>query len=89
MAEQQTNIIVKVEWEQSNPGEDTFGQGTLTVSTALGAACTVFVAHGLVFQINYAPPGGTTLEFTYTGRMTVREVASLLKPGDVIILNSH
>jgi hypothetical protein len=54
MAEQQANIIVKVEWEQYNPG-DTFGQGTLTVRNPLVAASTIFTAHGLVFHIKYAP----------------------------------
>lgn len=88
----QTDYVKKVSWKASTSyysdadTELTFLAGTITVTTALAAAFSVFVLSGVSFNIQGGTAGLTTFNFTYNGTLSAEAVKSLFVAGAQIIL---
>jgi hypothetical protein len=85
----QTDVVQSVHWNQmaaAPEGLFTYLSGTLTVSTALGAAFTFFVLSGVQFSIVNSQPGQTTFAFRYSGTRSARAVMGLFRAGAQLAL---
>lgn len=88
----QEDRVVYVKWKDSAATGDeaaaalTFLSGTLTVTTALVAAFTIFVLSGVEFQITGDPTGARTFDFTYSGNQSASAIQALFTAGAQILL---
>ncbi|MGB8690217.1 MAG: hypothetical protein WCD53_23190 [Microcoleus sp.] len=88
----QKDTVETVTWKASNSyysdadTELTLLAGTITVTTALVAAFSVFVFSGVTFNIQGDAAGLRSFNFTYTGDRSAQAVRDLLVAGAKIIL---
>ncbi|MCY1009482.1 hypothetical protein OV079_28740 [Nannocystis pusilla] len=82
--------MAAIQWNTSSAVAETGPltmSGTLTVKVALAASFTAFVLGGIVFKISRAAAGGTTVEFSYSGRESVDAVKSLFTVGAKLLFS--
>ncbi|MFZ6184169.1 hypothetical protein [Nannocystis pusilla] len=86
----QEDTVAAIQWNTSSAVAETGPltmSGTLTVKVALAASFTAFVLGGIVFKISRAAAGGTTVEFSYSGRDSVDAVKSLFTVGAKLLFS--